>query len=100
MRWIHAEYVGLLYSVLTTCCVIRITKESVGGDQQPVLIMAPLDEAAEMGDIGACTEKRLVVDERLCFVAYKLNWMAPDTIIQLCSSFYSDEAVDNEKDHL
>ena len=47
-----------------------------------------------------CTEKRLVVDELLSFVAYKLNWMAPDTIIQLCSSFYSEEAVDNAKAHL
>ena len=49
-----------------------------------------------MGDNGTCIEKRLV-GELLSFVAYKLNWMAPDTIIQLCSSFYSDEAVDNAK---
>ena len=50
-----------------------------------------------MGDNGTCIEKRLVVDELLSFVAYKLKSMAPDTIIQLCSSFYSDEAVDNAK---
>ena len=66
-----------------------------------MLIMAALGEAVEVGDImETCTEKRLVVDELLSFVAYKLNWMAPDTIIQLCSSFYSEEAVDNAKTHL
>ena len=63
--------------------------------------MAALSEAAEVGDImESCTEKRLVVDERLSLIAYKLNWMVPDTIIQLCSSFYSDEAVDTAKAHL
>ena len=62
--------------------------------------MAALGEAAEVGDNETCTEKRLVVDERLSFVANKLNWMAPETIIQLCSSFYSDEAVDSAKYHL
>ena len=53
-----------------------------------------------MGDNGTCIEKRLVVGELLSFVAYKLKSMAPDTITQLCSSFYSDEAVDNAKAHL
>ena len=33
---------------------------------------------------------RIVVNELLSFVAYKLNLMAPDTIVQLCSSFYNE----------
>ena len=41
--------------------------------------------------------KQLVIDELLSFVAYKLNWMTPGTVIQLCTSFYSDEAVDSAK---
>ena len=40
---------------------------------------------------------RIVVNELLCFVAYKLNLMAPDTIVQLCSSFYDEMEIDSAK---
>ena len=41
--------------------------------------------------------KRVILNELLSFVAYKLNIMPPDTIIQLCASFYSDDEVDTDK---
>ena len=41
--------------------------------------------------------KRVILNELLSFVAYKLNIMPPDTIIQLCASFYSDDEVDTAK---
>ena len=40
---------------------------------------------------------RIVVNELLSFVAYKLNLMAPDTIVQLCSSFYEETEIDSAK---
>ena len=40
---------------------------------------------------------RIVVNELLSFVAYKLNLMAPDTIVQLCSSFYNESEIDIAK---
>ena len=40
---------------------------------------------------------RIVVNELLSFVAYKLNLMAPDTIVQLCSSFYDEMEIDSAK---
>ena len=40
---------------------------------------------------------RIVVNELLSFVAYKLNLMAPDTIVQLCSSFYNETEIDIAK---
>ena len=39
----------------------------------------------------------IVVNELLSFVAYKLNLMAPDTIVQLCSSFYEETEIDSAK---
>ena len=40
---------------------------------------------------------RIVVNELLSFVAYKLNLMAPYTIVQLCSSFYDEMEIDSAK---
>ena len=37
------------------------------------------------------------MNELSSFVAYKLNVMPPDTIIQLCASFYCDDEVDTAK---
>ena len=37
--------------------------------------------------------KRVILNELLSFVSYKLNIMPPDTIIQLCASLYSDDEV-------
>ena len=42
-------------------------------------------------------KKRVIVNELLSFVAYKLNVMAPDIIIQLCASFYCDDEIDTAK---
>ena len=39
----------------------------------------------------------IVVNELLCFMEYKLNLMAPDTIVQLCSSFYDETEIDSAK---
>ena len=41
--------------------------------------------------------RRIIVNELLSFVAYKLNVMAPDIIIQLCTSFYCDDEIDTAK---
>ena len=57
-----------------------------------VLDIAISARASNDNDVDLCDNKQLVADEQLSVVAYKLNWMAPDTVIQLCSSFYSDEA--------
>ena len=40
---------------------------------------------------------RIVVNELLSFVAYKLNLMTPDMIVQLCSSFYEETEIDSAK---
>ena len=40
---------------------------------------------------------RIVVNELLSFEAHKLNLMAPDTIVQLCSSFYDEMEIDSAK---
>ena len=40
---------------------------------------------------------QIIVNELLSFIAYKLQLMAPDTIIQLCTSFYSEADIDTAK---
>ena len=40
---------------------------------------------------------QIIVNELLSFIAYKLQLMAPDTIIQLCASFYSEADIDSAK---
>ena len=43
-----------------------------------------------------CNEN-IIVNELLSFVCYKLNWLPPDTIVQLCSAFYCDGTVESAK---
>ena len=38
-----------------------------------------------------------MLNELFSFVSYKLNWMPPDTIVQLRSAFYNDATVDSAK---
>jgi hypothetical protein len=40
---------------------------------------------------NATTDDSLVRNEVLAFVTQKLNYMPPDTIVQLCTSFYSED---------
>ena len=40
---------------------------------------------------------QIVVNELLSFIAYKLQLMAPDTIVQLCASFFSEADIDSAK---
>ena len=40
---------------------------------------------------------RIIVNELLSFIAYKLQLMATDTIIQLCASIYSEADIDYDK---
>ena len=52
----------------------------------------------DVNDVRNDAERpRIVVNELLSFVAYKLNLMAPDTIVQLCSSFYEETEIDSAK---
>ena len=44
--------------------------------------------APDVNQRNDAERSRIVVNELLSFVPYKLNMMAPDTIVQLCSSFY------------
>ena len=48
-------------------------------------------------DVNIVNNGGCVINELLSFVSYKLNWMPPDTIVQLCSAFYNDETVDSVK---
>ena len=36
----------------------------------------------------------LVVNELLCFVLHKLELMPPESITQLCTSFYDDDTIE------
>ena len=40
---------------------------------------------------------QIVVNELLSFIAYKLQLMAPDTIVQLCASLFSEADIDIAK---
>ena len=40
---------------------------------------------------------QIVVNELLSFIAYKLQLMATDTIVQLCASFFSEADIDSAK---
>ena len=51
-------------------------------------------------DRGGSTSNRLVVNELLCFVVDKSKLMPPDSIVQLCKSFYDDKTISKAKEIL
>lgn len=65
-----------------------------GLDRDP---SAEVSEEEENENKQGDGEHEMIVNELLSFVSFKLNWMPPETIVQLCSNFYSDEAVETAK---
>lgn len=62
-------------------------------DRNAAAATAPSEEESK-GAKDSDAKKPLVTNELLTFVTQKLNTMPPDTIIQLCCSFYDDYTVE------